>query len=191
MSKTTWEELDELIRQSVNTSNGIDANVGDVDETSFSAGITTPTVLGHLKALYYHLHDAAKVWPTGADANHGADPITITSSDAEAWLHGDKTEVIAANSITTKFDLHWIIISAISANDDYELKIYKGTEGNETVIGRIAFCRNDAFSQEGNKPLQVAPQSANTRISASLACGDGDGASVNIKFYYHAYPDIT
>jgi len=201
MPKTTWEVLAEDIQTARNTASdvetkvdtvdtvvdGIDAVVGELTDKSFSDSATNPTVIGHLRAGYYHVHDSAKVYPVGAD------PITVTTSNAgggSAWAHGTKVEIIPANTITTKFDIHWVLISAISATDDYELKLWKGASG-ETLIATIAFVRNSNFSQEGNMPIQVSPIAANTRIMASIACGDSDGATCNIKLYYHTYPDIT
>lgn len=39
--------------------------IGTKEDKSFSNGVTNPTVIGHLKAGYYHIHDSAKVWPSG------------------------------------------------------------------------------------------------------------------------------
>lgn len=169
--------------------NEIDTVLGELTDKSFSGGQTTnPTVIGHLRASYYHVHDPAKVYPEGAD------PVTVTSSSGDPWEHGTPVEVIPAGAITTKFDIHWVLISAISAVDDYELKLWAGTDSggdsDDEELATISFVRNDNFSQEGDMPIQIRPQPAGTRISASLACGDGDGATCNIKLYYHAYPDI-
>jgi len=164
--------------------------IGNKRDTSLSDLNAYPSVMGHLRAGYYHSHAPAKVYPTG-DATHGASPVTITSGNAEAWIHGTITEVVPANTITVPFDIHWCLISEISATDDYELCLYKGAAASEELIGTIAFARSAVMSQEGDIPIQILPQAANTRISASLACGDGDGASCEIKLYYHEYPDIT
>jgi hypothetical protein len=188
MAKTEQERLNDLLALANSVVAEINEVVGNLTDKSFSDSSTTPTVIGHLKANYYHVHDSAKVYPTGAD------PITVTTSNAgggHEWEHGTKVQIIPANTITTKFDIHWVLISAISATDDYELKLWKGAEGVETLVATIAFVRNSNFSQEGNMPIQVSPIAANTRIAASIACGDSDGATAAVKLYYHAYPDIT
>lgn len=164
--------------------------IGNKQDKSYGDYVAYPSVMGHLKAAYYHVHDSAKLYPTG-DATHGAEPVTLTSANTEAWLHGAKTQIIAANTITTAFDIHWVLIGDISAVDDYELRLYKGGIGAESLIATIGFVRSSNFSQEGSSPIQVSPLPANTRISASLACGDGDGATCKVKLYSHSYPDIT
>ena len=168
--------------------------VGNKSDKSFSNGSTTPSVIGHLKAGYYHIHDSAKVWPTGtgADAEKGADPVTLTSNAVTAWLHGVKSEILPASTITTWFDIHWLVISNASEVDDYELRLYSGASGSETEIARIAFSRNAVQDRASVYiPVQIPPQDENTRISASLSCADGDGATCGVKFYYHTYPDVT
>ncbi len=131
--------------------------------------------------LYQHVHQPAKVYPSLAD------PIPLVSATGAAWDVGTITEIIPASTITTWFDVHFINISSIDAVDDYELILYKGGAGSEEEIGRIAFSRSSTFAQEGNRPIQIAPLPPNTRVSAALACGDGDGAACNVKLYYHQY----
>lgn len=167
--------------------NNIADVIGNKTDSSFSDSVT-PSIIGHLRAGYYHVHDSAKVYPVGAD------PVTVTDKNdvgVTPWGHGTIVEIIPADTITVKFDIHWVLISDISAPDDYELKLYKGAAASEELIATIAFARSSNFSQEGSQPIQVAPIPANTRISASLASGDSDGASCKIKLYYHTYPDVT
>jgi len=168
--------------------------IGNKTDKSFSNAASTPSIIGHLIAAYYHVHDSAKVWPTGVGANatKGADPITIASNNGTAWLHGTKVEVVPAATITTWFDIHWLVIGNAAEADDYEMRIYKGALAAEVEIGRVAFSRA-AIQDRATVyiPVQIPPQQPNTRISASLACSDGDGAACALKFYYHAYPDIT
>lgn len=167
--------------------------IGCKEDKSFSGGVTNPTVIGHLKAGYYHVHDAAKVWPTGtgADASKGADPVTIPGHATTAWEHGAITEVMPANTVSVKFDIHWVVVSDASDVDDYELRLYKGASGSTVEIGRIAFARNATQDRASvYTPIQVAPIPANFRISASLA-SKATGRSCKIKLYYHTYPDIA
>ena len=158
--------------------------IGNKTDESFSNSSSTPSVIGHLKASYYHVHSPAKVYPTLADA------VTLTTSDA-GWTLGTIVEIIPADTIDVKFDVHWVVVGAISAVDEYELVLYHGASESEEEIGRIVFNRSSNFSQEGNLPIQIAPQSANTRISAALACKSENARTCTVKLYYHTYPDIA
>ena len=156
--------------------------IGNREDTSFSGGNGGghPSVVGHLTAGYYHVHSPAKVYPTLADS------ITLTAS-ATAWTLGTKVQIIPADTIATWFDIHWILVHSISATDEYELVLWAD---DDTEIGRIAFVKTAAQAQEGNLPIQIPPQPAGTKISASLACKAG-GNTASIKLYYHQYPDIS
>ena len=157
--------------------------IGNKEDYSFSDGQDNPTVVGHLKAGYYHVHSKARVYPVLADA------VTITAS-AAGWTYGNKIQIIPADTITTKFDIHWVLISDISAVDQYELSLYSGAENQEELIATIAFTRSSNFAQEGNLPIQVAPVPANTRVTAALACKSTNARTCGVKLYYHTYPDI-
>lgn len=157
--------------------------IGNREDFSFSSGQDNPTVVGHLKAGYYHVHSKARVYPPLADAK------TLTTS-AAGWTYGTKIEIIPVDTITTAFDIHWVVVSDISAVNEYELSLYSGAEGEETLMGTITFNRSSNFAQEGNLPIQVAPVSANTRVSAALACKSENACTCDVKLYYHTYPDI-
>lgn len=118
--------------------------------------------------------------------------MTLTVHDTTSWLHGDKTEIVPADTITSWFDIHWIIVSNMADADDYEIRVYKGAVGEEEEIGRIAFSRNAVQDRSSYPlPIQVPPQNANTRISMSLASGTANTSTAQVKIYYHTYPDIT
>jgi len=159
--------------------------IGNKEDTSFSNGSHTgnPSVVGHLKAGYYHIHSNAKVAPSLADS------IVLTTS-ANAWTLGNKVEIIpaaGAGSMTKWFDIHWVVVHSISAVDEYELVLWAD---DTTEIGRICFVKTAAQSQEGNLPIQIPPQAPGTKISANVASKSGSD-TVSIKLYYHEYPDIT
>jgi hypothetical protein len=137
------------------------------------------TIMNYQNMGYQHIHSQARVYPTLADS------VTVTAGSGGAWDVGTITEIIPANTITSAFDLHWAIIDNISAVDDYELILYSGPSNTE--IARIVFVRDSFFAQQGNQPIQVPVQLPNSKISAALACGDGDGATCGLKLYYHTY----
>jgi hypothetical protein len=158
--------------------------VGNKEDTSFSGGSHSgnPSVVGHLKAGYYHIHSSAKVTPSLANS------IVLTSG--AAWTLGNKIEIIPAagvGSMTKWFDIHWVVVHSISAIDEYELVLWAN---DNTEIGRICFVKTGAMAQEGNLPIQIPPQAPGTKISASIASKSG-ADTVSIKLYYHEYPDIV
>ena len=163
--------------------------VGNKTDKSFSNGSWTPTVIGHLKAGYYHVHSPCMVYPNGG-ALSGADPLTITAS-ATAWLHGAKAVILDTDQLAKWFDIHWVIASNASKAGDYEIILYSGAETEEAEVARIAFSRNSAADRSSAYlPVQIPPQPDGSRITASLACSEGT-ATVQIKVYTHTYPDIT
>ena len=185
------EGMTRVISQNATSNKYIRDVIGNKTDTSFSNGTTSPSIIGHLTAGYHHVHDSAKVYPTGA-GDYGADPITLTASATTNWLHGSKTEVVPVNGITSWFDIHWIIVSSMADADDYELRVFKGGIGEETEIGRIAFSRNAVQDRSSYPlPIQIPPQMPNTRISMSLASGTANTSTAQIKIYYHTYPDIN
>jgi len=179
-----------LDTQSVPTINSGDNDllrdvVGNKEDTSFSGGshASNPSIVGHLKAGYYHVHSSAKVAPSLADS------IVLTTS-ASAWTLGNKVQIIpaeGAGSMAKWFDIHWIVVHSISAVDEYELVLWAN---DNTEIGRICFVKTAAQAQEGNLPIQIPPQAPGTKISASVASKSGSD-TVSIKLYYHEYPDIA
>lgn len=158
--------------------------LGNRLDASFSNMSAYPSVMGFLKAGYKHVHAPCFVYPGKAD------PVTVASGAVTPWVDGNKIEIIPAGAITQWFDLHWAQISAISANDDYTMTLWSGASA-DVQIAQFSFVRNDNFSQEGDRPIQIIPLAPNTKVSASLACGDGDGATCAVKFYYHMYDDIV
>ena len=157
--------------------------IGNKTDTSFSgAGTWNPSIAGALKANYYHVHDSAKIYPSLADA-------VVITANAVSWTLGTIVEIIPANTITKWFDVHWIMVHDISANDQLELVLYSGASESEVEIGRISFVRNAAQSQEGALPIQIPPQEPNTRISCAIASKSGN-TTTGVKLYYHTYPDI-
>lgn len=175
------DAIDTPSKNSTDNENIADS-IGNREDWSFSDSQDNPSVLGHLKAGYYHVHSKARVYPELADA------VTVTSAGT-GWAYGTKVELIPADTINTLFDIHWVVVSDISAVDQYELSLYSGASGEEELIGTITFSRSSNFSQEGNLPIQVAPILSGTRITAALACKSTNARTCGVKIYYHTYPD--
>lgn len=160
--------------------------IGNKEDHSFSNYQINPSVLGHLKAGYYHIHAPSQLYPRLADA------VPITNDDggnpAGAWTEGSKQALIPINTITKAFDIHWIKIFSIDDNDEYVLTLYSG----ETKLGEVGFSKVNNFISHVDSVIQIPPQPANTAITATLAAKGGTVArGITIKVFYHTYPDIV
>jgi len=133
------------------------------------------SIMSFLDRLDEHIHSEQKVYPTGAA------PVTATSG-VGAWTLGSYAEIVPVNTITTQFDLRWIVISEPSGNEDYELVLYAAT----TEIARIPFTRVAVFDQSVNLPLQTPILPANTQIQAKIMDGTGS-LTAKVKLLYHIY----
>jgi hypothetical protein len=129
---------------------------------------------------YYHVHSPSKIYPELAD------PIVITAG-AGAWNLGSLVEIIDNTVKTEAFDIHFLNLGALSASDDYELRLYSGESGLEVLWGACSFSRDTNQMRAAFVPIQGAPIPKNTRISAALASGSGSN-NVAAKIYTHEYP---
>lgn len=139
------------------------------------------SLMNFTKLGFYHVHAQANVYPTLAN------PVLLTTA-AGAWTWGAWTQIVPAAAIANDFDIHWCMISDISASDYFELALGSGGAGAEVEIGRIAYVRTGNFVQEGNLPIQVPIQNVGNRISARIACSAGGAKTSRLKIYYHIYP---
>lgn len=133
-----------------------------------------------LELMDDHFHKGQQCYPDLDDA------ITVASS-ASAWTYGAYVEIIPVNTITSDFDIHWLNISAISANDEYEVQFATGLAGAEVNIACASFERTAVQSQEGSISMQGPIIPANTRVSARLASKAAAANSANFKVHYHTY----
>lgn len=141
----------------------------------------TNSILAYLQTGYYHVHGASFIYPDKAN------PVTLTANAASWNITGDIIEIIPANTITKNFDLHWASITDISGNLYGIIDLFAGAEGEEVLIGSVDCTRTSNFSQEGNKPVQVPQQTANTRISARLSTSTTNADTCKLKLYGHVY----
>jgi hypothetical protein len=140
------------------------------------------TIMAHLNTGYYHIHGQPFVRPNLASS-------TVLTAGAGAWdTSGAKTEVIPANSLNVSaFDLHWIVISAISENSEIQIDIYKGAALSEVLIGSVKAVRNAIQSQEGAVKVQVPQQEINTRISCRVSSSAAGATTCAVSFLGHYY----
>jgi len=141
----------------------------------------TDTLYGYLLAWYKHVHMPQWVYPFLADG------VTLTA-DNTAYTLGSKVEVIPASTITDWFDIHWVIIEEVSANDRYCIELYSGEVGSEVLIAQLKVIKNTtAGSGVISIPVQVPKAQPNTRISAAAASKSGGGDTITISLAGHEY----
>lgn len=124
--------------------------------------------------ILHHTHGEQKVYPVLAD------PVTVTAS-AAGWTLGNFTEIIPADVITNPYHIHFVVLSSISANDEYELYLYAGT----TLISTIAFVKSAAGEPNDAVPFSSPHVVANGQVQAKLACKSANARTVDIKVFYH------
>ncbi len=162
--------------------------IGNKTDASFSNYQLHPSVIGHLKAGYFHVHAQAKLYPKLADA------VTVTNEDvltdpAGAWTEGVKQEVIPTTAFDKPFDIHWIKVFTMNANDEYVLTLYNS---DDVVLGEIGFSQITNQVRNTDAIIQIPPLPANSQVKATLAAKGGAAArNVTIKFFIHEYPDIV
>lgn len=150
--------------------------IGNKDDRVTAAGAADTSIYAVLYGLYLHIHKPQKVEPTLADG------VTITGSES-AWTLGAFAEVIAANKITSAFDIHYVNVEAASANDVYEIVLY----AVEVEIGRCRFTKTAARDIQEGVPIQVPIIAPNTQIKAKVASASGGSDTVTISLCYHEY----
>ena len=140
------------------------------------------SILAFLKTAYYHTHGASFLYPKYADS------VTLTAGTGVWNTGGAITEIIPANTITKPFDLHYAIISLISALCHADIDIYAGSAGSEVQIsGGIRVFRDSNFVFEGSHTILVSQIPANTRISAKISDSTTGSITLRIAFEGHVY----
>jgi hypothetical protein len=131
-----------------------------------------------LHTIEEHFHARQRVYPPAAN------PVVLTAiNGVGSWSNGAWVQVVPLTTITNTFDVHHLDISAISANEDFEIDIANGT----TVIATISFTRGGVQSQSVSRPVETDIQAANSQIQARLRSGADNGETCGIKIWYHEY----
>ena len=132
-----------------------------------------------LHLLDEHVHSTSHVYPTLAAG------VTVTGG-AGAWGLGAYAEIVPVNTITERFDIHWMAIEGASAEDVYEIVLYAGT----TEIGRARFAVTiTAGLHPVMSPIvfQTPIVAANSQIQAKVASSGGGADTVTVSIHYHTY----
>jgi len=154
--------------------------IGNKEDSSFSDFAAHPSIVGHLKASYYHVHGNSFTIPDNA-------PITVTPGNG-AYVYGAPVEIGAY--ATTVYDVHWLQVSDIDNNGYYNLQLCN-VDGT-AVYGKTSCFRTNNFTQEGNVPIQISPVPKGTTLYARLGVSTGNIAhTVAVKLFCHPYNDLT
>lgn len=139
-----------------------------------------PTIGDKVSILEDHFHHISKCHPeTGAGT-------TVTGS-ADANALGDYAVLVATNAITSPFDIHYIGIENMSANDTYILHLYAGADGSESEIGCIRVIKTATSDPSVRFPIGTPVVAKNTQIKAKLATVGGGSDTMTISIGYHIY----
>ncbi len=134
------------------------------------------SLYAHGQIIDDHFHAIQRVYPELANSIQVAGGVGV-------WELGALTTLMPANTVVDhRFDIHWIVICAVSANDEYELILY----ANTTQIGRVGFTRTDKKDVTDGAPFQCPILDSEVRIRARLASAGG-GDTANFKLLYHYY----
>jgi hypothetical protein len=139
------------------------------------------SIAGYLHTIHEHIHGVAKIYPVLAN------PVQLQKASGVWAAFPTPTEIIPAGTIGDAFDIHFCIVSNISANSNCVLRLYKGAALSEVEIATIAFVRNAILSQEGSIPLMTELLAANTRISGALSGDASATITCDVKLFYHIY----
>jgi hypothetical protein len=138
------------------------------------------TMYDYVHTLSEHVHSISKVYPTlvvGKDVLAGA--------AGPPWVLGNFVEIVPINTIASPFDLHWLVIEAITSDAIYELVLYAAT----TEISRVRFAGQAGLAGTVSFspiPILMDIQLPNTQIQAKLACSAG-AETATISVLYHTY----
>ena len=137
---------------------------------------TTGSPYDHIYHIEEHNHQVGRTYPTLANG------VTVTAG--AAWTLGAFVEIVPASTITSEFDIHYISVESLSANEVYELHLFYGA--GDTFAGAVRFVKNAAVDAIVNAPFMTPLIPANSRIRAKIATAGG-GDTADISVFYHEY----
>lgn len=162
---------------SVPTQNSSDNNYIQDVVGNKTDGHSGNSLIAIAHTLEEHVHKEARCYPNLANG------ITMTAG-AGAWNLGTITEIIPASTITDDYDIHYISVEDISANDVYQIILYYGS--GDVFAGETRFTRSSVQSNTFHIPIITPVMPANDRVRAQLASASGNNNAV-ISLFYHTY----
>ena len=154
--------------------------IGNKEDASYLASEDVNSILAYVKAGYYHAHGTPILFPLN-------EAFITATSDATAWTHGAKAEIMATTDTAKAFDIHWAVLSDISENGQYNMTIWAGDAGSEVALCSVAFARTTNKAQEGSKRVQIPQQHSATRISVSISDSTSSAQTVEVALEGHLY----
>ncbi len=139
------------------------------------------SLAAHAHTTDEHQHSVGKVIPSGQAG------ITLTAGDANPWTLGGFEVLAATNAITNVFDLHFLIVEAMSANATYEIVVYSGADASEVEVGRVRIVRVTNQVRSATLPIQTPMIAANAQIKGKVMSSSGNLDTVTISLQYHIY----
>jgi hypothetical protein len=143
-------------------------------------GHTGDSIMALVHVLNDHAHKPQLVYPTLAAA------VTLTKAAGAYAAFPTPTEIVPVSTITDDFDVHFITVSNVSANGDYEICLYSGAPASEVLIGCASFQRT-ANKDHANLKIQTPLIPANVRISAAISSSNAAADTADVKIEYHLY----
>lgn len=131
-----------------------------------------------LEILNDHVHRPSLVSPTLAAG------INVNDGGAAWTLGAFSADLIAAAAVPLQFDIHYISVELLSANDVYEIVLYYGAA--DTEYGRVRVTKNAAQDGTLNVPIQGPIIPAGSRVRYKMATATG-GRNCTISVFYHTY----
>lgn len=127
-----------------------------------------------------HIHSIQRCYP---DLSNGS---TVASAAASWTLTTSYTEFMSSTITTGPFDIHMIHIGVYSSSGLYQINLYAGTSGAESLICQARFTRSSNISAGSIIPVITPLMNAGTRITSKLA-NDKGSANVTFSVNYHTY----
>ena len=144
------------------------------------------TLMAYARTAYYHNHGAPFIYPS-----IGTDPILLTSGAGAYDQTGAIVEIIPAGAFDFAFDLHWLVVVAISAVLYGYIQLFTGAVGAEVAFGAPEpVSRTDTFSAENAQALHVLQIPAGTRLSARFIDNTASARTCRIWVKGHAYASV-
>lgn len=156
----------------------VEAQAATAEAALATAAATAAVTSAELTEFEEHFHGVSKVYPTLAAG------VTVNGG-VGAWALGLATVIVPINTITSEYDLHYINIGSVSANDTYELALFRDAACT-LEVGRIRFTRTAVQSSTSSTPMMTPKLAANTGIWAKLASSSG-GDNIVMSVFYHVY----
>lgn len=108
-------------------------------------------------------------------------PVTLPAQGG-AYTYGATTQVVAASAIGSPYGIHEILISGMSANANYVIKVMHG--GSDLIVGYVTITRGGVQTASVAMPIQGPVVPADDRIRMALADSIGT-STLAVKITYH------